>query len=510
MSLHSKSESLYAQAQQLIPGGVNSPVRAFTGVGGVPLFIERADGAYLFDADGKAYIDYVGSWGPMVLGHNHPAIRDAVIEAAQRGLSFGAPTEMEVKMAQLVTELVPSMEMVRMVSSGTEATMSAIRLARGYTGRDSIIKFEGCYHGHSDSLLVKAGSGALTFGVPNSPGVPAAFAKHTLTCTYNDLDSVRAAFEQYPSEIACIIVEPVAGNMNCVPPAPGFLEGLREACDEHGVVLIFDEVMTGFRVALGGAQAYYGVTPDLSTFGKIIGGGMPVGAFGGRREVMDALARPGLPGRHALGQPAGHGGGLRLPDRSVAGWRAPDADRTDRDAGRWPAARGAGREYSIGGQQRRRHVRPVLHRRAGGHLLPGRDAVRRRTLQALLPPDAGRGGVSRAVRLRSGFHVRGAQQGRHPAHHRRRASLLRQAVIPAGWPKRNGRRGARFVFHGGLQQRAVNGQQRHHHHDDHRHLARQRHRRPRRLHRVHMRIARQRELRQPRQHLIRRRMPIAE
>lgn len=293
MSLHSKSESLYAQAQQLIPGGVNSPVRAFTGVGGTPLFIERADGAYLFDADGKAYIDYVGSWGPMVLGHNHPAIRNAVIEAAQRGLSFGAPTEMEVKMAELVTTLVPTMDMVRMVNSGTEATMSAIRLARGYTNRDKIIKFEGCYHGHADCLLVKAGSGALTLGQPNSPGVPADFAKHTLTCTYNDLDSVRTAFEQYPSEIACIIVEPVAGNMNCIPPQPDFLPGLRALCDKYGALLIIDEVMTGFRVALAGAQSYYDVVPDLTCLGKIIGGGMPVGAFGGRREVMAALAPTG-------------------------------------------------------------------------------------------------------------------------------------------------------------------------------------------------------------------------
>lgn len=289
----SKSETLYAQAQELIPGGVNSPVRAFTGVGGVPLFIDRADGAYLYDADGKAYIDYVGSWGPMVLGHNHAAIRDAVIEAAGRGLSFGAPTEMEVKMAQLVTELVPTMDMVRMVNSGTEATMSAIRLARGFTHRDKIIKFEGCYHGHADCLLVKAGSGALTLGQPNSPGVPADFAKHTLTCTYNDLDSVRAAFEQYPHEIACIIVEPVAGNMNCIPPEPAFLPGLRALCDEFGALLIIDEVMTGFRVALAGAQAHYGVKPDLTCLGKIIGGGMPVGAFGGRREVMDALAPTG-------------------------------------------------------------------------------------------------------------------------------------------------------------------------------------------------------------------------
>ena len=289
----SKSESLFSQAQALIPGGVNSPVRAFSGVGGVPLFIERADGAFLFDADGKAYIDYVGSWGPMVLGHNNAEIRNAVIEAAQRGLSFGAPTEMEVKMAELVTDLVPSMDMVRMVNSGTEATMSAIRLARGFTHRDKIIKFEGCYHGHADCLLVKAGSGALTLGQPNSPGVPADFAKHTLTCTYNDLDSVRAVFEQYPDDVACVIVEPVAGNMNCVPPLPEFLPGLRALCDEFGALLIIDEVMTGFRVALGGAQEHYNVMPDLTCLGKIIGGGMPVGAFGGRREVMDALAPTG-------------------------------------------------------------------------------------------------------------------------------------------------------------------------------------------------------------------------
>ncbi|WP_129991350.1 glutamate-1-semialdehyde 2,1-aminomutase [Rahnella sp. CFA14(1/10)] len=289
----SKSESLFTQAQALIPGGVNSPVRAFSGVGGTPLFIARADGAFLFDADGKAYIDYVGSWGPMVLGHNNAEIRNAVIEAAERGLSFGAPTEMEVKMAELVTGLVPSMDMVRMVNSGTEATMSAIRLARGFTHRDKIVKFEGCYHGHADCLLVKAGSGALTLGQPNSPGVPADFAKHTLTCTYNDLDSVRAAFEQFPDDIACIIVEPVAGNMNCVPPLPEFLPGLRAICDEFGALLIIDEVMTGFRVALGGAQDYYDVMPDLTCLGKIIGGGMPVGAFGGRRDVMDALAPTG-------------------------------------------------------------------------------------------------------------------------------------------------------------------------------------------------------------------------
>lgn len=289
----SKSENLYAAARQVIPGGVNSPVRAFTGVGGVPLFIESADGAYLYDADGKGYIDYVGSWGPMVLGHNHPAILNAVIEAVERGMSFGAPTEMEVKMAELVCELVPTMDMVRMVTSGTEATMSAIRLARGYTGSDKIIKFEGCYHGHADCLLVTAGSGALTPGQPNSPGVPADFAKHTLTCTYNDLASVRETFEQYPQDVACIIVEPVAGNMNCIPPHADFLPGLRALCDEFGALLIIDEVMTGFRVALAGAQSYYDVEPDLTCLGKIIGGGMPVGAFGGRREIMDALAPTG-------------------------------------------------------------------------------------------------------------------------------------------------------------------------------------------------------------------------
>jgi len=285
-----RSEHLYEQARQVIPGGVNSPVRAFSGVGGSPLFIERAEGAYLFDVDGRRYIDYVGSWGPMILGHNHPAIKAAVLAAVENGLSYGAPTEVEIRMAEKVCQLLPSMEQVRMVSSGTEATMSAIRLARGYTGRDDIIKFEGCYHGHADSLLVKAGSGALTLGQPNSPGVPADFARHTLTCTFNDLDSVRDAFARFPDSIACIIVEPVAGNMNCIPPDPGFLQGLRELCDQYGAVLIFDEVMTGFRVATGGAQAHYGISPDLTTLGKVIGGGMPVGAFGGRRDIMQQIA----------------------------------------------------------------------------------------------------------------------------------------------------------------------------------------------------------------------------
>jgi glutamate-1-semialdehyde 2,1-aminomutase len=286
----SRSHDLFVAAQRHIPGGVNSPVRAFRSVGGDPVFFERASGPYLFDADGKRYIDYVGSWGPMVLGHAHPKVIAAVAERIQSGLSFGAPTELETRMADKVCELVPSMDLVRMVSSGTEATMSAIRLARGFTGRDRLVKFEGGYHGHADSLLVKAGSGALTLGEPSSPGVPAALAELTLTLTYNDLDQVRDLFARLGDEIACVIVEPVAGNMNCIPPVPGFLEGLREVCDDHGALLIFDEVMTGFRVALGGAQALYGVTPDLTTLGKVIGGGMPVGAFGGRREVMSKIS----------------------------------------------------------------------------------------------------------------------------------------------------------------------------------------------------------------------------
>ena len=298
-----RSESLFNEAQRYIPGGVNSPVRAFKAVGGTPVFFKKAQGAYLYDVDDKAYVDYVGSWGPMLLGHNHPDILAAVKESIELGLSFGAPTAIEVEMARKVCELVPSMDMVRMVNSGTEATMSAIRLARGFTGRDKIVKFEGCYHGHSDSLLVKAGSGALTLGIPNSPGVPAALAEHTITLNYNDMDSVHQAFSEVGEQIACIIVEPVAGNMNCIPPVPGFLEGLRSVCDQYGSLLIFDEVMTGFRVALGGAQQHYNIRPDLTTLGKIIGGGMPVGAFGGRREVMQHIAPPwpGISGRHTVG-----------------------------------------------------------------------------------------------------------------------------------------------------------------------------------------------------------------
>ncbi len=285
-----RSEQLFIEAQRHIPGGVNSPVRAFRGVGGTPIFFKRGAGAWLYDEDDRRYIDYVGSWGPMIVGHAHPAVVRAVQEAAANGLSFGAPTALETVMARRIRELVPSMALVRMCNSGTEATMSAIRLARGFTGRDKIVKFEGCYHGHSDSLLVKAGSGALTLGVPTSPGVPAMLAAQTVTLTYNDLDQARQAFEQMGEDIAGVIVEPVAGNMNCIPPAPGFLQGLRALCDQYGSVLIFDEVMTGFRVALSGAQALYDITPDLTTLGKIIGGGMPVGAFGGKRAIMEKLA----------------------------------------------------------------------------------------------------------------------------------------------------------------------------------------------------------------------------
>ena len=286
----SKSQMLFEAAQKHIPGGVNSPVRAFKSVGGTPVFFKEAKGAYLIDEDDKQYIDYVGSWGPAILGHAHPEVIKTVQEKATHGLSFGAPTQIETTMADKVCEMIPSMDMVRMVSSGTEATMTAIRLARGYTGRDKIVKFEGCYHGHSDSLLVKAGSGALTLGVPSSPGVPEALAESTLTLTHNDSEEVRKVFSEIGSEIACIIVEPVAGNMNCIPPEDGFLQTLREVCDENGTVLIFDEVMCGFRVHLEGAQGYYGVQPDLTTYGKVIGGGMPVGAFGGKKEVMSHIA----------------------------------------------------------------------------------------------------------------------------------------------------------------------------------------------------------------------------
>lgn len=290
---NTRSSRLFRQAQKYIPGGVNSPVRAFRSVGSDPLFITKASGSRIFDADGNEFIDYVGSWGPMILGHCHPQVAEAVKNAVDRGSSFGAPTELEITLAEMVVEAVPAMEMVRMVSSGTEATMSAIRLARGYTDRDKILKFSGCYHGHADSLLVKAGSGAATFGVPDSPGVPADFARKTLTAEFNSLESVKELIRSNRGEIACIIVEPIAGNMGTVPPVEGFLEGLRTTCTDEGIVLIFDEVMTGFRVAYGGAQELYGVTPDLTTLGKIIGGGLPVGAFGGKRQIMQILSPSG-------------------------------------------------------------------------------------------------------------------------------------------------------------------------------------------------------------------------
>ena len=329
----SRSEELYQQSNQYIPGAVNSPVRAFNGVGGTPVFVEKANGAYFTDVDGKQYVDYVGSWGPMIHGHNHPEIRNAVIEAAQHGLSFGAPTEIELTMAKAVCDLIPSIEQVRMVSSGTEATMSAIRLARGFTGKDKLIKFEGCYHGHADCLLVKAGSGALTLGEPTSPGVPADFAKHTLTAEFNNLQSVKELFEANQDDIATVIVEPIPGNMNCIPPEDGFLQGLRQLCDQYKAVLIFDEVMCGLRVGPGSAQQLYNVTPDLTTLGKIIGGGMPVGAFGGKKEIMQFLA-PAGPVYQAgtlSGNPIAMSAGLTsLKMLSAPGFFAPLYDYTER------------------------------------------------------------------------------------------------------------------------------------------------------------------------------------
>jgi len=325
--------SLYTEACKYIPGGVNSPVRAFRGVGGEPVFFARAKGSRVWSADGREFIDYVGSWGPMILGHAHPVVIGAVQRTAGHGLSFGAPTEIETVVARRIIELVPSIELIRMCSSGTEATMSAIRLARGFTGRSRIIKFEGCYHGHSDSLLVKAGSGALTLGVPTSPGVPAELAAHTVTLAYNDAAQVREAFAEIGREVACVIVEPVAGNMNCIPPEPGFLETLRDECTRHGAVLIFDEVMTGFRVARGGAQELYGIRPDLTTLGKIVGGGMPVGAFGGRRDIMEHIAPlgPVYQAGTLSGNPVAMAAGLAtLEGIAQPGFHASLAASTDR------------------------------------------------------------------------------------------------------------------------------------------------------------------------------------
>ncbi len=327
-----RSKALFEEAKACIPGGVNSPVRAFNGVGGTPVFMERAEGAYLFDADGNRYIDYIGSWGPAIVGHAHPTVLDAIRKQMENGLSFGTPTALESRLAQKVRELMPMAERVRMVSSGTEAAMSAIRLARGYTGRDVIIKFEGCYHGHADSLLVKAGSGALTLGVPTSPGVPAELAKLTLTLDFNNIDQVAAVMADVGKSVAAIIVEPIAGNMNCIPPRPGFLEGLRELCTRHGSVLILDEVMTGFRVHTGGAQALYGIRPDITVLGKIIGGGLPVGAFAGSEQIMSRLA-PSGPVYQAgtlSGSPLAMASGLATLELvSAPGFHARLAERTD-------------------------------------------------------------------------------------------------------------------------------------------------------------------------------------
>ena len=328
-----RSQNLFAAAQQHIPGGVNSPVRAFRAVGGTPVFFERASGAYMFDADGNRYIDYVLSWGPMLLGHNHPTVIQAISNQLEKATSFGTPTELEIHLADKICSIVPGMDMVRMVNSGTEATMSAIRLARGYTGRDKIIKFEGCYHGHSDSLLVKAGSGALTMGVPSSPGVPDCLADHTVTLSYNDSEQVRAVFEQIGEQIACIIVEPVVGNMNCVPPVPGFLETLRQCCTASGALLIMDEVMTGFRISPQGAIGYYNIEADLICLGKVIGGGMPVGAFGGKREIMEHIAPlgPVYQAGTLSGNPVAMAAGLATLELiSQPGFLEPVAERTER------------------------------------------------------------------------------------------------------------------------------------------------------------------------------------
>jgi len=331
--VNTRSQQLFDLAQQSIPGGVNSPVRAFRAVGGTPVFFDRAEGAYMFDADGNRYIDYVLSWGPMLLGHGHPQVLDAIREQLDKAMTFGTPTELEIQLAEKICSIVPGMDMVRMVNSGTEATMSAIRLARGFTRRDKIVKFEGCYHGHSDSLLVKAGSGALTMGVPSSPGVPDGLADHTITLTYNDSEQVREVFSQIGEQIACVIVEPVVGNMNCVPPIPGFLETLRECCTKSGAQLIIDEVMTGFRISQQGAIGYYNINADLICLGKVIGGGMPVGAFGGKKEIMQHIAPlgPVYQAGTLSGNPVAMASGLATLNLiSQPGFLEPVARRTTR------------------------------------------------------------------------------------------------------------------------------------------------------------------------------------
>ena len=423
-----RSHELFTRAQDLMPGGVNSPVRAFKSVGGEPFFVERADGAYLYDADGNRYIDYVGSWGPMIVGHNHPKVLEAVISTARNGLSFGTPNPLEVTMAETITRLIPSCEMVRMVNSGTEATLSAIRLARGATGRTRIVKFEGCYHGHGDSFLVKAGSGMLTLGVPTSPGVPAGLSDLTATLSYNDFEGATQLFDEIGSEVAAVIIEPVVGNANCIPPRPGYLQHLRELCTRHGALLIFDEVMTGFRVALGGAQAVYGITPDLSTFGKIIGGGMPVGAYGGRADLMRQIAPSGpiYQAGTLSGNPVAMAAGLAMLGLIQQPGFYETLDNTHRDPVRRLRGRRARGRHAIQHQPRRQHVRPVLHCGEGRDLRPGHRR-RHRRVQPLLPRHARARRVPGAVGVRGRLPVDGARRRGDRGNDRRGAGVVRGA-----------------------------------------------------------------------------------
>ena len=420
---HSKSEELFRRAQETIPGGVNSPVRAYRSVGGNPPFIARGEGSHIFDVDGNEYIDYVGSWGPLLLGHRHPDIVAALEGALAIGTSFGAPTEQEVELAEAIRDAVPSIEMVRLVNSGTEATMSAIRVARGFTGRDLIVKFEGCYHGHVDSLLVKAGSGVATLGIPDTQGVPKAFCDTTIALPFNDAEAVERAFRAHGNRIAAVIVEPVAGNMGCVPPLPGYLEALRDITARFGALLVFDEVMTGFRVAFGGAQQRYGIRPDLTTLGKVIGGGLPVGAYGGRKDIMSKVAPrgTGLPGRHAIRKPAGGGGGaghaaiFEAASRSV---------RPVGSARRGVVRRGAGGRH---GEPGGLDVHMVLHGPAGDGLRIG---------QAQRHGPVRRGSSARCWSAASTWRPRSSKRHSFRRRIRKRTSA-----------RRSRRRGKRSAFH---------------------------------------------------------------